>query len=689
MKKTTPKQAHRAAETKLETLRLTAEAKAMEQRIALLESPQPVPVPWYEYPAYDTWGMPSAPYERPYLWTSPDDRSEGRYRPLYEDAFDVRRQRAEARVLCELFPVAKSALRKLTDYIIGSGWDFIVQPKKRFKKDPTATAIAFTVQAAVDKLLEYNSFVGHLDRQLHETSRIDGDAFPALYPEGNCVRIEPIDPGCIVEPANKRPLEDHLGTGHRLNGWWHGVHTVWNPAIRRDDVARPLGFHAVFDNIGDQWDYLPANRIEQIKRNVCDQARVGVSDFLPVLSDLESEAKLRRNTAVGAAILAAIVGIRQHAEGATQSTVENMVSGSATGTYQKVLSDGTSRTTQFQQVQPGTIKDIPKGMEWLVGPMGTLNSPVYIEVGQYILRIVGGIWSMPEFLITGDASNANYASTLVAESPFVKYCEGEQGAYASSFERLIWKALAILCRMNQLGGCTWQQIVAMLEINAEYASPASRDKLQQAQANQILVDAGVMSKRTWANDSGLDYDEEQQNTATEPKPAPKVVQVPGSPFGGGQKQLPFGKDEARTESLAIRAMDLLLEQSAESYKESAPPVREVIREVAVQPDNGQLIREAIEAMKSQPQQVVNHINPPKIDAPVLHVDLSSMPPPQVIVNVPEGPAPQVTVAAPNVSVASPAVTVQVPEPEDFDLEPERDASGLIKRVKRVRKKKGT
>jgi hypothetical protein len=565
----TPRQAHKEAETKLATIRLQAEAMAMQQQLALLESPQPVRVPWSEYPSYDHWGLLGSGYERPYIWTQPEDRTEGRYRPLYENAFDVRRIRAESRGMVELFPVAQGALHKLSDYIIGNGWDFTVQPKKEYEDDPTATQIAFAIQKQVDKLLEYNQFIGGLDRELHEQSRTDGDAFPALYPEDDCVRIEPVDPGCIVEPASNRPLERWLKTEHKLNGWWHGVHTLWNPQLKRDDVSRPVGYHAVFDNIGDQWDYLPIQRVEQIKRNVGRLGRVGVPDFLTVMQDLENEAKLRRNTAVGAAILAAIVGIRQHAEGATQSTVESMVSGSATSSYQRVIDNG-SRTTQVQNVAPGTVKDIPKGMEWLSGPMGSLNQPVYIEVDQHLLRIIGTKWSFPEFLISGDASNANYSSTLVAESPFVKYCEGEQAFYAMHFERLIWKALAMLSKMGQLRGYNWQQIITVLNISAEYTSPASRDKYQQAQTNQILVDAGVMSKRSWANDSGLDYDEEQQNLSAEPKPAPEVVQVPfgGPKFGESveeeapapapvvQQQLPF--ESARK---PMNSLDYLLMES--------------------------------------------------------------------------------------------------------------------------------
>jgi hypothetical protein len=504
-KRKTPAQAHKEAAATLSTLKLTAEAKAMEQTIALLESPQPVVVPYYEYPAYDTWGMG---FDRPpYIWTQPDDRTEGRYRPLYENAEDVRRMRAQARSLVEMFPLARAVLQKLSDYIIGNGFDFVVQPKRDYKKDPVAVQLATVIQQLVDRFLDQNRFVGNLDREIHRNSRIDGDVFPALYVDNKQVRIELIDPSFILEPLNKRPLERWQGTEHKLNGWWHGVHTVWNPALKRDDVDRPLGFHAVFDNLGDQFDYLPAWRVEHIKRNVGRMARVGVSDFAIVQQLLDQEGKLLRNTAVGAAILAAIVGIRQHSEGTTQSTVEAMVSTSATSSYQKPI-DGGSRTTYQQNVAPGTIKDIPKGMEWLAGPMGSLNQPVYIEVHQHLMRVIGSVWSFPEFLISSDASNNNLASALVAEHPFVKYCEREQAHYADHYERLVWKAVALSHKCGAIAGYSWQQISMLLEINAEYGSPQSRDKYQQAQTNEILSRNGIMSKRTWAADMGIDYDSE-------------------------------------------------------------------------------------------------------------------------------------------------------------------------------------
>lgn len=553
----TPAARRKEAENKLALIKAEAETRVMEKALALMESPQPVMPPWSEYPQYDTWGMPRyGAFDIPYATTYPDDATEGRYRPYYENAQDLRRMMAEWRCLARL-PVAKTALRKLSDYIIGNGFDYTVQPRKRFKDDPTAIQLAKQLQIVVDRILDYNKFVGNVDRQIHENSRVDGNVFPTLYPEGNCIRIELTGPECICEPANKAPLERMTRTSGLLNGWWHGVHTVYSKQLKRDDVARPLGYHAVFDRLGSDWDYLEARQVKHIKRNVVEsQARMGIGDFYFVVQELNAEAKARRNTIEGVAALAAIVMIREHAEGVTRSTIESMVSNTATTDYQKQIKNG-ERTTYREQLQPGTVKDVPHGMTHTLGPMGTLAQPVYIEVCNFVLRILGGIWSMPGFMMTGDASEGSYANFLVAESPFVKYCEHEQGVYGNYYEEILWKCLRILRDCGHLSH-DWAMISAMLEISAEYTSPASRDKKAQAEANQICVDAGIMSDRSFAADMGLDYDDEQELISRQPKKAPKKVMVPGPfgkpGFGGPPKPL---EESPRLAALAERAIQAL------------------------------------------------------------------------------------------------------------------------------------
>jgi hypothetical protein len=543
-KKPTTAQRRKEAEHKVATLAAHAEAVALEKTIALMESPQPVVVPWTEYPAFDQfngwYGI-----SRPYYWSNLEDRQGGRYRPLYETDMDLRSIRAAGRRLKSLFPVAAGALEALTNYTI-KGLEVKVQPKKKlYAQDPKIAEAVGVVQRLVDEFLEWNNFANNLDRESHSLSREEGEVFMALYPDGDnprCrdqVRLEFIDPDYILAPLEEQPLNRHLGCSHKLNYWDLGVHTQFNPVLKRDDTARPLGYHAVYDQTGEQWDYLSVSRVEHIKRNVGMTGRRGVSDFYIVLQDIEAEAKVRRNTAEGAAILAAIVMIREHAEGTSRRTVENMVSGNSTGARSQFTPNGISTVNQ-QQVAPGTIKDTPFGMKTTVGPMGTLNQPIYIEVAQFLLRTIWQRWNAPEYM-SGDASNANYSSTLVAESPFVRGREADQLFYGSHYERLLWKAMGMFQACGKLPYSV-RMLMQFLAIRVSMASPASRDPLVSAQSNEIMHEAGVLSKRTWQIDAGLDPDEETEQIAKEPKPEPKQ---PSSPFRmfGAPKLLPSPKKE--------------------------------------------------------------------------------------------------------------------------------------------------
>ena len=570
----------------LDTIQAKVEAKGLLRVKEMLESQQPVRVPWQEYPGYDEFDRyPTIAASQP--WTNVDDRTGPRYRPFYENENDLRRQRAMVRRIAALNPVGKGILSSLTNYVYGTGFEFTVQPNEKPKAgQPKVESPAVRqLQKFVDEFLESNRVTCGLDREVHDASRVDGDTPLVLYPD-DVPRIEMLEPDWITEPANKRPLEQYLGCGHKLSSWWHGVHTFGSNQLRglnnglwRDDVYNPQGYHCVFDNTGEEWDYLPASRVVHIKRNVGRRARRGVSDYLVVLEDLESEAKIRKNTATGAAILAAIVMIRQHAEGTTQSTIQSMVASNATSTYTRNYPNGT-QTANSQHVPAGTVKDTPAGMTATLGPMGTLRSPVYIDVAQYVLRIIGNPWSMPEYLISGDASNANFASSLVSEAPFVKDREADQEFYAQHWISLIWKAVRMACKCGRLP-LNYRQLKGYVKIKAEMPEVASRDKRQQADVLGVLMDKKIVSKRTAASEMGYDYDEELAEIEQEPKePAPvNPFGMPGQPFG---RPSPFGQQgnpqnelsrlrpESRTAFLATRAIDLLMERGAIAQPTNTP-----------------------------------------------------------------------------------------------------------------------
>src|SRR6202008_1833776 len=87
----------------------------------------------------------------------------------------------------------------------------------------------------------------------------------------------------------------------------------------------------------------------------------------------------------------------------------------------------------------GTVLRPSAGMQYKPGPAGSERNTNFLLVGQYVLRGIAVRWNMPEYLISSDASNANYASSLVAESPFVKAREADQQFYKRHFGSLLWK----------------------------------------------------------------------------------------------------------------------------------------------------------------------------------------------------------------------------------------------------------
>lgn len=490
-----------------------AEAKAqlelaqIEKVSQLLESNQPVVVPWMEYPAYDEYSYTA---KSPYFYSSISDRQGEQYLPLYRNEMDLRMMRARARNMETLFSVAVGARDCLTNYTIGNGISVEVQPKASGSE-----SLARQLQAEIDGFLDYNNFPGVMDREIHQLSRVEGECFPTLYEEDENIRCEITDTDAITEPAQPMPLERMARTNGKLNHWHLGVHTTYSKILKRDDAARPLGYHAVYDELGDDWDYLPANRVEHIKRNVLRSARRGWSDYEAVIEDLEQLAKIKRNTAVGAAILAAIVLIREHAPGVSKSSIESMVSGGATSSRTVFTDTGGGRTRYSEHTAPGTVKDIPNGMKSMLGPLGSLNSPIYIEVAQFVLRIISVRWGIPEYMISGDASNNNLNSADMAESSFAKFREADQGFYSRHFEELLWKVIAIRLGAGALGGLSLKQIKAAVQIKVTLPDVVSRDTKDLAAENEILIRNRVKSRRTWAGELGLDYDEEQREIAEE------------------------------------------------------------------------------------------------------------------------------------------------------------------------------
>jgi hypothetical protein len=114
---------------------------------------------------------------------------------------------------------------------------------------------------------------------------------------------------------------------------------------------------------------------------------------------------------------------------------------------------------------------------------------------------------MPEFMFTSDASNSNYASTMVAEGPAVKMFERLQAGMIERDLEILWRVLENAVAAGKLPAPTCD----VIEIQATPPSVSVRDNLRDAQVAQIAYRHGVLSTQTWSRQLGLDYEQEQKN----------------------------------------------------------------------------------------------------------------------------------------------------------------------------------
>ena len=163
------------------------------------------------------------------------------------------------------------------------------------------------------------------------------------------------------------------------------------------------------------------------------------------------------------------------------------------------------RTSHFQRYAPGTILDAVSGTDYEF-PAAGIDAGRYVTVLQAELRAIASRLVMPEFMLSSDASNANYASTMVAEGPAVKMFERLQHEMLGDDVELLWRVVRHAAASDRVSA----EALTAVEIHGIPPRLAVRDRLKDAQADQILLRAGAMSSQTMAMRHGLDPEQERR-----------------------------------------------------------------------------------------------------------------------------------------------------------------------------------
>lgn len=470
----------------------------------------------------ESWGDRVDPAERTLGWSDfgtnaggavvaqTTDRRNGDFLPWWQTEVEIMQMVAFARDLAYGTEVGRSLVESLANYVIGDGFTYNVTPT-----DPDAARWAAIAQSIIDEMLEANGFDFCGEREVFEASRIDGEAFIGLTHRcGRQVDLRIVSSPMVVEPVDPRRLEEYLNLGYGLC-WKYGI------AAEPNRSDRTYGAFVSSPSNDEDWEFYPSERLVHIKLNTPRDVKRGMSDFYPVDGTARRGNRLLANTIEGASVQAAIAYIRQHAPGVGKDGIARFVSGMTDKTVSGTnIPGGNERDRNISRYRPGTVHDVTNGTTYTAGPMGSPNGPRFVEVVQAALRMVGLRWQMPEYMISGDASNGNFASTVVAESPFVKGAEARQMTYKRAFRELCWKAIRLVaCRTNLFGGASYRELRAAFDIAVNGPDIAVRDRAIETGRRQTLASAGILSLPTWASEEGYDLDEERAQGATPAQPA--------------------------------------------------------------------------------------------------------------------------------------------------------------------------
>jgi hypothetical protein len=395
------------------------------------------------------------------LWDALGAGREGGVQQTIDSEERLREVRAKARNMALVNEFAINGHENRVSYVVGTGHSYTVTAKPAEELGEKAIEDA---QAVIDEFLKENKWNQRQQEMMLRRDR-DGECFLRFFAdEDGLVRVRFVEPSDVTTPRHRR-----------------AEHETWGIVTEPDDVETVVAY--LIDGEGD----VPAEEIQHRKLGVDSNVKRGVPLFFPVTANLDRAAQLLKCMSAVASIQAAIAMIRKHGAG-TASTVQNWAQNQAEVQH---TNSTLNKTFYHKAYAPGTILDTNAGTEYEFPSQG-IDASRFVLVLQAELRSIASRLCMPEFMLTSDASNANYSSTMVAEGPAVKMFERQQWS-------MIEQDLDVMDRVLDaavVAGRLSQEVRDKVKIDVAPPRLESRDREKEVNADMKLVDGRVMSKRT-------------------------------------------------------------------------------------------------------------------------------------------------------------------------------------------------
>jgi hypothetical protein len=451
------------------------------------------------------------------------DRQHGKNWPIVRDENDLSNMRAFSRILCETNGYAIGFRDHVRNFVLGSGftWQVILAGQKTGAtsigdKDgdgqPDVDPDVAACQQVLDEFCRLNHWGDageatvsqdldeptvtptNREREAYERAMEDGEFFVRIFPGDASTRGVPlirfIEPELVKTPPNQ------------------SINSPWGFGIRSDaeDTETSIEVHIEDPRyVGQVGEIVPAGHIVHFKLNAKSTVKRGIPDFWPIEDEVQGSRTLVRNMLRVSGILAAIAYIRQHAPQVVADQVRQLIGSNSINPASPLPQQrspwglpGPDATSFLNTHQAGQIIDVSHQLQYVPGPINA-GVPGFLQAQQAALRCVGLRWGCPEYF-SGDASNANFASTLIAGGPFERATVTRQQDFVMCQQTL---AIRVLLFAVKSGRLTREQVNRVaVKVTAPPVAIANRS--EDTNRRNTLFMAKILSPQTWMVEEGLD-----------------------------------------------------------------------------------------------------------------------------------------------------------------------------------------
>jgi hypothetical protein len=368
----------------------------------------------------------------------------------------------------------------LKNYTLGAGMTIEVVSKKDEK-------LAEAMQEWLDdwwkqKSCDLNS---HVEGSIINLLRDGEDAIHVL-PGGDYPALTDVDTSWIRGPHNE------------INGpWSFGVLTSW--PNRSDD---PRAYNV----------WYPDNHQEQHSPDVFKHCKLpttgpnvkrGVPLSYSVRKRLPQLMNLLDAMAIGEAARQSIPYVRQFSQ-ATKQAVDFALNES-----QRDERPAGMFGERRNEIEPGVVPNISKGMEYQDPPLGAVNQGK--DCYQTLCEALAAGMNIPIWFVMGGSDKENYASAFIKEAPIVKRIQGLQRIICGHYKEITRAGFGIAVAQ----GLFPADCLQTADIHAELPTPIAHDKSDDIKCDLLIVQAGYMSGHHFCTRNELDFQEEQDLIAQE------------------------------------------------------------------------------------------------------------------------------------------------------------------------------